>query len=167
MRVNRDHRILDRTFFVSLILKGLNGLVELIAGGALLILSPSDIDRLAHRLTQHRLAVDPDDFIANWLVHYTAHLDVGTTVFGAVYLLVHGIVKVFLVIAVLRDKLWAYPWLIGFLTVFIGYQTVELFLHFSWFLLGLTAFDIFIVVLTVREYRLHRRRRAERITTAT
>ena len=84
------------------------------------------------------------------------------TLFGAVYLLIHGVVKVFLVVAVLRDKLWAYLWLIGFLVAFIGWQGYELVRHFTWGLAALTAFDILIVVLTVREYRIHRARRRER-----
>jgi uncharacterized membrane protein len=32
------------------------------------------------------------------------------------------VVKVFLVVALLRNKLWAYPWLIITLVVFIEYQ---------------------------------------------
>ena len=35
--------------------------------------------------------------------------------FGAVYLLTHGLVKVVLVVALLLNKLWAYPWMIGVL----------------------------------------------------
>jgi uncharacterized membrane protein len=67
---------------------------------------------------------------------------------------------VVLVVAGLRDKLWAYPVLIAFLVAFIGYQAVELMINFSVGLLLLTLFDIFIVVLTVREFRLRRARRA-------
>jgi uncharacterized membrane protein len=34
---------------------------------------------------------------------------------GAVYLLAHGLVKVILVAALLKNQLWAYPWTIAFL----------------------------------------------------
>ena len=37
--------------------------------------------------------------------------------FAAVYLLSHGLSKIVLVALVLRDKLWAYPWLIALLGV--------------------------------------------------
>lgn len=57
----------------------------------------------------------------------------------------------------LRNQLWAYPWLIRFLIAFIVYQIYELFISFSRGLIGLTVFDAFIVVLTWREYQLHRR----------
>jgi uncharacterized membrane protein len=156
MSEERRHTALDRTFFVSLILKGLDGALELLGGIALLLVTPAEIAAAARALTRHELREDPHDPVANWIIGYTATLDVSTTLFGAIYLLAHGAVKVFLVIAVLRGRLWAYPWLIGFLVLFIGYQGVELVLHFGWGLLLLTAFDIFIVVLTVREYRLRR-----------
>jgi hypothetical protein len=59
------------------------------------------------------------------------------------------------------------PWLIAFLLVFIVYQGYELIVAFSWGLLLLTVFNIFIVYLTWREYGIHRarRRRCETIAT--
>jgi len=156
MKASRGHTVLDRTFLISLILKGLDGVIELIGGVALLVVTPEQIAAVVQSLTRPELSEDPNDPLANWIVRYADSLDVSTTLFGAVYLLVHGVVKIFLVVAVLRGKLWAYPWLIGFLVLFIGYQGFELIVHFSWGLLLLTAFDIFIVILTVREYRLRR-----------
>lgn len=160
MSTPQTRTALDRTFFVSLILKGLDGAVELVGGLALFVITPAQISAVVRAITRHELREDPHDVIANALVHYTSTLGVATTIFGAVYLLVHGLVKVVLVVAVLRNKLWAYPILIAFLVAFIGYQTVELVINFSVGLLLLTLFDIFIVVLTVREYRLHRSRQA-------
>lgn len=150
---------LDRVFRVSLTLKGLDGVLELIGGVLLLVVSPSQIGALGRLLTQHELVEDPNDFIANTVLHITGSLDMSTSLFGAAYLLLHGLVKVVLVWAVLRDKLWAYPWMIAFLLAFIAYQTYQIILSFSWGLLLLTAFDIFIVWLTWREYGIHRARR--------
>lgn len=158
--------LLDRTFFVSLILKGLDGVLELVGGSLLLVVTPAQIGAIAGFLTQHELSEDPHDLIANSVLHLTGSLNLSVTLFGAIYLLLHGVVKVVLVWAVLRDHLWAYPWLIAFLVVFIVYQGYELVVAFSWGLLLLTAFDIFIVNLTWREYGIHRARR-RRPTNAT
>jgi uncharacterized membrane protein len=38
---------------------------------------------------------------------------------------VHGLVKVELVVAVLRDELWAYPWLIGFVVALSGGRSMN------------------------------------------
>ena len=66
------------------------------------------------------------------------------------------IVKVVLVLALLRNKLWAYPWLIGVLLIFIGYQVYRIVLSPTLGLIALTGFDIVIVALTWREYQRQR-----------
>lgn len=82
--------------------------------------------------------------------------------FGAIYLLSHGIAKVVLVIALLRNQLWAYPWMVALLGVFIVYQLYRLSYGFSLGLALLTAFDAFVVRLTAREYRIQKQRAAAR-----
>jgi uncharacterized membrane protein len=151
---------LDKTFKIGLVLKGLDGILEVIGGILLLFVSPAAIDHLARVLTAHELSEDPHDLIANYLLHTTSHLGRGTTIFGAIYLLSHGIAKIVLVVLVLRDKLWAYPWLIGLLLAFIAYQLYRITaVHFSIGLTLLTIFDAFLVWLTWREYRAKRAHR--------
>ena len=152
----RQHRVLDRIFVISLILKGIDGVLELIGGVLLLVIPADKIGTFAQLITQHELAEDPDDLIANAIRHAAGGLSASATLFGAIYLLLHGIVKVVLVWAVLRNQLWAYPWMIGFLLVFIGFQCYQLVVGFSWGLLALTVFDAFVVWLTWREYGFHR-----------
>jgi len=166
VRISSGDKLLDRTFFVSLIVKLADGVLELVGGAVLLLMTPGQIQAAVAAVTRGELAEDPNDLVANLLVRYAGQLNVSLTVFGAWYLLVHGVVKVLLVAAVLRDHLWAYPWLIGFLVAFIGYQSYELVVHYSWGLLLLTLFDVFIVYLTVREYRRHKARRPTESGTA-
>jgi uncharacterized membrane protein len=148
---------LDKTFKIGLVLKGLDGVLEVIGGILLLFLTPAAIQHLVRVLTAHELSEDPHDLIARYLLHTTAHLHHGTTLFGAVYLLSHGIAKIVLVALVLRDKLWAYPWLIGLLLAFIAYQLYQITaVHFSAGLALLTVFDAALVWLTWREYRAKR-----------
>jgi uncharacterized membrane protein len=148
---------LDTTFKVGLVLKGLDGILEVAGGILLLVLSPHAIQHLVRALTAHELSEDPHDLIARYLLHTTAHLNTAITIFGAIYLLSHGIAKIVLVALVLRDKLWAYPWLIVLLLAFIGYQLYRITLvHFSIGLTLLTIFDAFLVWLTWREYRAKR-----------
>jgi uncharacterized membrane protein len=110
-------------------------------------------------LTAHELSEDPHDLFARSLLHTATHLTHGTTLFGAIYLLSHGIAKVALVALVLRDKLWAYPWLIGLLLAFIVYQLYRITaVHFSAGLTALTIFDTILVWLTWREYSSKRAR---------
>jgi uncharacterized membrane protein len=149
----RPRDLLDQTFEVGIILKGLDGVLEVIGGLLLLVVSPTTIDRVVTNLTQHELSEDPHDLVATHLLR-TAHGLTGSAVlFGAVYLLAHGVVKVVLVAALLKNQLWAYPWTIAFLGAFIVYQLYRLRLRPSVGLMALTILDAVIVWLTYREYR--------------
>jgi uncharacterized membrane protein len=150
--------LLDTTFEVSIILKGLDGLFELLGGLLLLFVSPATINQLTARLTQHELSEDPHDVIATHLLRFGNGLTGSAVMFAAVYLLIHGVVKVFLVTALLLDKLWAYPWLIITLVVFIVYQLYKIALHPTIGLSALTIFDAFVVYLTWREWNKQRRK---------
>ena len=160
--IDRRERSLEVLFRVTLFLKGADGVLELIGGVLLLCLTPPRMTAVVVFLTQHELGEDPNDPVSNWIVHFGHPLTGSATLFGAVYLLLHGVVKVVLVWAVLKEQLWAYPWMIGFLGVFIGWQTWEMARHFSWGMFALTAFDVLIVALTVHEYRVQRRLREAR-----
>jgi uncharacterized membrane protein len=150
-------RPLDRTFRIGLVLKAADGVIETIAGVLLLFITPSTIERIARAVTAHELGEDPHDRLAQYILHTTGHLSSGATAFGAIYLLSHGVSKIVLVALVLRDKLWAYPWLMALLGVFIVYQLYVITLvKFSWGLTALTAFDAFLVWLTWREYQAKR-----------
>jgi uncharacterized membrane protein len=143
----------DRLFEIGIILKGLDGILETIGGLLLLAVTPATINRLAEWLTQHELSEDPHDFIASHLLGYAHGLTGSAVTFAAVYLLLHGITKVVLVGALLRNQIWAYPWMIGFLLIFIVYQLYRIVLSPTFGLTALTIFDAFIVWLTWREWR--------------
>ncbi|MCW2812458.1 MAG: hypothetical protein JWP61_2916 [Friedmanniella sp.] len=155
------HGWLDRVFAVGIIAKGLNGLAELVGGALLLVLGPHQIQRVVAVLTQGELSEDPHDWVASHLLRSAGGLTAGTVTFGAIYLLAHGAVKVVLVVALLLDKRWAYPWMIGVLLSFIGYQVYRIALAPTAGLIALTVFDLLIVALTWREWRRLRQRRLE------
>jgi len=147
---------LDRAFRIAIVLKGLDGVLELAGGIALLFVSPASINHLVRWATAHELAQDPNDLVARHLLHSASQLTTSSTVYGAIYLLVHGGTKVVLIVALLRGKLWAYPWLIGLLVVFIVYQSYRLSYRFTVGLLLLTLFDLAVTALTWREWRTRR-----------
>jgi uncharacterized membrane protein len=165
---SESHRrdALDTTFNVALILKGLDGVLELVGGVLLLIISPATINDLAERLTQHELSQDPNDLFAHHLLRLTGNLH-KTQFFGAMYLLIHGVVKIAIVVGLLRREHWAYPVAFVFLGGFVIYQIYRMTYAPSVGLVLLTIFDLFIIWLTWREYQRTRttgRRRAEPAT---
>ena len=153
----RPHGVLDRLFQIGIIGKGLNGLAEILGGLALLLTTPAQLQGIARLLTQGELSEDPHDFVARHLLHTTGSLTRSTVIFGAAYLLIHGVVKVVLVAALLLNRIWAYPWMIGMLVAFIAYQLYRIALQPTAGLIALTVFDALIVALTIREWRVQRR----------
>jgi uncharacterized membrane protein len=153
---------LDRLFEIGIIAKGLNGLVEVIGGLLLLFVSPASVHSLAFRLTQEELSEDPHDFIATHLLHSAYGVTGGAVLFGALYLLSHGAIKIFLVVSLLRNKLWAYPLTIVVLSAFVVYQLYRIALRVTFGMVALTVFDLIIIALTIREYQHQRTARGTR-----
>lgn len=148
----------DKAFRITLYLKGLDGLMETAGGILLLIINPTQIDRLAQWLTHDELSEDPHDFIATHILKSAHHITGATLTFGAIYLLAHGLVKIVLVYEVIRDHLWAYQALIGVTVLFVIYQCYRMAVKFTIGMLLLTLFDLLVIYLTQNEYRKHKRR---------
>ncbi len=158
MQEKRIHQV----FQLSVTLKGAHAVLEVIGGLLLAFASTSAITRLVTLLTHEELAEDPRDHVANYLLHSAQHLSIGGKTFAAVYLLSHGIIKVLLVAALLRSKLWAYPVSLVVLGLFILYQVYRFTFTHSFGLIALSIFDVFVLVLIWHEYSLMRRHLAQK-----
>jgi len=77
--------------------------------------------------------------------------------FYAFYLLSHGVVKLFLVVGLLKGKLWSYPASLIVLGLFILYQLYRYSYTHGVGLIALTVFDIVVMALIWHEYGLVRR----------
>ena len=146
-------------FEIGVILKGLNGLLELVGGTLLLVFPPSAIEQFIVGLTSNELSKDPHDVIATHLRQAAHSLSASDQLFAAIYLLAHGIIKAVLVYALIRDKLWAFPIAIGVFTAFAVYQMYRYFISPSGWLIALTVLDVIVILLTWFEWR---RLRSER-----
>lgn len=154
----RKNSLLDDTFYISLLLKAADSVLEIIGGILTLLISSETINHIVSALTRHELSEDPHDFIANHVLKSAHDFASGPgRYFAAFYLLSHGIVKIVIIVALFKQKLWAYPWMMAVLGLFVVYQVYRLaFIKFSIGLVLLTLFDIFIIWLTWREYQIHK-----------
>lgn len=119
---------IHRAFQIGVILKGLNGLLELI-GGTLLLVGFSHNVALARHLPPH------DER------------------FAAIFLLSHGVIKGLLVFGLLREKRWVFPWAISVFAGFGLYQIYRYFVEPAGWLIVLTVLDLFVILLTWAEWR--------------
>jgi uncharacterized membrane protein len=149
----KPQSLLDKFFEVSVIVKGVEGVIETVAGLVVLFVGSQSLAAWAIALSSQELSDDPTDLFATYVVHTGQHLASGGTTFLVAYLLVHGIIKLTAVGSLLLNKLWGYPFSIVTLGLFMLYQIYEISLHHSVFLVLLTIFDIFLMWLIFREYQ--------------
>jgi uncharacterized membrane protein len=152
-----NERRIHQIFEISILLKGAHALIECIGGLVLAFVSTRAITSLVSTLTQDELVEDPNDFVATHLLSLAQNFTVSTQHFYAFYLLSHGVIKVFLVIGLLRNKLWAYPVSLVVLGFFIVYQLYRFSYTHGFGLIVLTVFDVIVMGLIWHEYRLARR----------
>ena len=145
--------LLHDSFEFGILIKGIDGLLEIVGGILLMFLNPSSLNKLVKLLTQHELARWHKDLIANFLVRFAGNFSVSAQHFGVFYLLSHGAVKIILIWLLWLKKLWAYPLTIFFLFLFILYQVYRYTYSHSFFLIILTFFDIIMIYLAWVEYK--------------
>ena len=151
-----EHRI-HEIFRLSVILKGLHALLEIVGGFAFYLISAQSVLHWVNLLTREELTEDPRDFVANHLLNAAQQLTGPTQSFYAFYLFSHGLIKVILVAGLLREKLVAYPLSLIVLGAFIAYQVYRYSYTHSYGLIVLTIFDLIVIVLVWHEWRLLRR----------
>jgi len=148
-----------RVFKVSLWLKGLHSLAEVLGGLALAFVGHDLIIGLASALTRAELLEDPGDRLANALRSAAEGLTTDAQAFAAWYLFSHGVIKLVLVIAVLANRVWAYPVFIAAMIGFILYQVYRMTFGVSFVLVAITALDLIVLILAWHEYGFVRRER--------
>jgi len=146
-----------RIFEISLILKAINAVIEIVGGFVVLLVSKAFLITYFLNLLQGELSDDPRDFIANFIVNSATAYSIGSQYFLALYLLIHGFIKIFLVICLLKRKLWAYPTAIAVFSLFTAYEIYKINISYSLWLLVLIILDIVVILLTIHEYRFKRK----------
>lgn len=150
----KPKNIFDKVFEYGILIKGIDGLIELVTAIALIFLSPRRLQGLVVFATHRELAHDPNDFIANFLIHQSHNFTNSAQLFFIVYLAIHAAVKIVSVAGLLRNKMWAYPFsliTLGALTLYQVYDII--FGAGSILVILLTIFDIAILALIWREFQ--------------
>jgi uncharacterized membrane protein len=148
-----QHEAAHRFFLLAIWLKGLDGAAELVAGLGLALTGPGALVVFVQAITARELSEDPGDLLGNLLRHLAAGLTPHAEHFAAAYLLLHGAIKLFLAIALIRDVRWAYPVASLFFGAFLAYMGYRLGLAWSWLLLALILVDLATLGLILLEWR--------------
>jgi uncharacterized membrane protein len=153
MKLKLKEEQIHLSFKIGVVIKGVDGALEAIAGSALFFTSTASLRNLVDWLTQGELQEDPTDFVATHLVDFFHHLSINTKHFASVYLLTYGIAKMGLVAGLLRGKLWAYPAALIVLGLFLCYQIYRFSHNHSLGLGFISLVDLIILGLIWHEYK--------------
>lgn len=146
-------KTLHLAFELSLWCKGAFALLEIIAGVAAYFVPPQRVLTLVLWVNKEEFVEDPRDLVVNLLLSTVQHLPASAEKFAAIYLLGHGVIKLWLIAGLLQKRLWLYPAAMSIFGLFIVYQLYRYtFTHSVWLLL-VTALDVLVIVLTWHEYR--------------
>ena len=156
---SRREQRLHRFFEITLLLKALFAVGEIVAAIGVYVVPLDRVADFVGAITSAELAKHPHDFVAAHLADWAQNLSIGTKHFVAFYLLSHGAVKLWVIIGLMRERLWYYPVALVLFTLFIVYQIHRYTLTHSVSLLLITVVDLVVIALTWHEYRYLRSRR--------
>lgn len=144
----------DRLYKFSVGVKGVDGAVELVVG-IVLVVAPHLVHLLLYNMAgeaiEHRGRFMR--YIAENIAHVDADIAVGGITVVTLFLLVHGIVKLLLVWALMKEVLWAYPYALVALTLFFLYQLYVCIVSPSASMILFTLFDAVIISVVWGEWR--------------
>jgi uncharacterized membrane protein len=146
--------VLHDSFRVGITMKGLDGLLETLAGLLLLVARPELLAHIVQSIGNSNWLWDVNGYIADHLLQASERLSSGGKMFAAVFLLAHGLAKVILVVGLWFDKMWSYPLMMGVMSAFIVFQMHRFERTHSATMLIFSVFDALVIYLTWREYRM-------------
>lgn len=140
-------------YIFGLVLKAINGFFEIISSILILAVDVNKWPSIISYIFRKELIEDPNDFILNLFLNTLQKFDIGIQFFIFLYLLSHGMVKLFLVGSLVKKKYWAYPLSEIILILFVLYQSYLFINSRSMFILFLNCIDIALAALIWIEYK--------------
>lgn len=137
-------------FLISVLLKGLISLIEVVSGIAAFLIPPATIIAIATFVLNYL----PIASLQNALMQEVARYTSGAVAYVGIYLLSRGLIKVALVVGLLRNWLVAYPASLVVLFLFLLYQGYQIATTHSLIVTLISLFDIVVMYFIYREWRI-------------
>ncbi len=154
MQQLRENPWYERIYKIGVVVKGFDGVIEL-AAGLWLWLAPGSLHALLNTWQGKALSWHGaiGHHLATSLEKTNHELYGGVMLMAIIFLLSHGIIKLALVYALMKELLWAYPYALVVLVLFLAAQIIALFQHQSVGMLLLMLLDIVIIWLVWGEWQ--------------
>jgi len=148
-----SQKLVHKTFEITLFLKAIDAILEGITGALMFFLKPEVINQFVILFTQKELSEDPKDVVANFLLKIAQNVSISSLLFISIYLISHAVIKIVLIVALWKRKIWAYP---TSMVVFLGFAVYQMYKYshsHSLYLIYLTILDVLLIILTWLEYK--------------
>lgn len=150
--IRKPRKFLHQLYKASVIIKGIDGILEIIGGFLLIFFSPLTITRTVLFLARIELTKDPRHHLLSYFYQIASGIPLHRRHFYSLLFISHGAVKLILVGGLMKNRLWAYPTTMVIFTAFVFYQISEIYSSPSILLVVITVIDVFVVLLIGREY---------------
>ncbi|HVZ28109.1 MAG TPA: DUF2127 domain-containing protein [Rhizomicrobium sp.] len=142
-------------YLIVIAIKGIDGAIETALGFLIAIAGPDKFYLSVLTLTRPELVEDHPfaAAAAKAAEHGAAAIAFGSPTFAIFYLLVHGLLKLGIALALITGHRVILPFAVvvfGGFALFLGYRTA---IHWSWGTFALVLFDLLTVGLVVQEWR--------------
>ena len=144
--------LLHRAYLGALFIKGFDGAVETLVGVGIAIAGPQRLYATILSLTTPELDDDRPHRVIEAIQHGASGLAQASQLFIVTYLLVHGVLKLGIVITLLRGERWIFPIASLILSGFILYMGYHLAHRWSGWLFAFALFDLLTLGLVLNEW---------------
>lgn len=151
MEIEKEQKYINQIFKWTLLLKFFNSLWQISLG--FLIFFDKDLKESIFTLTTNRLVKHPNSRVAPFIQHILPGITHNTEIFIAIYFLVQGVLKIFLIAGLLRKKMWVYPLSMYVFLAFTFYQIYRFTHTHSPFLILLSTLDIITILVIEHKYK--------------
>ena len=152
LNLTRQSFFFHRAYLAAILIKGFDGAVEILAGLIILITGPERLYEWVIRLTAPELTGRHPAIHA--IQRGAERLAEGPHAFVIFYLLVHGLLKLGIVVALLKGGArLVFPIASLILAGFVIYMSWRLTIRWSDWLLGFALFDLLTLALVLNEWR--------------
>ncbi|PTQ80652.1 putative membrane protein [Trichococcus patagoniensis] len=115
--------VINIGFYIGLGIKAINALVEFVGGCLMLTLSHERLNRVIHMIALPELREDPKDIVMNYFIGIGQNLSISSQHSVAIYLLLHGAIKLAVIGLLWKKIMWSYPLAMLVFGLFVAYET--------------------------------------------
>ena len=151
--MQKDKSFVHRAFWISLVIKGIDGALQLVGGFAAIFIEPATLGNAYRWITRFLFGKRDGNPEAEFIRDAAHSFHISVPLLVCIYLLIHGVIKLLLVYGLLKERLWVFPAAFAGFGFFLALEIYRIYAHFYWGILILMCLDVFVLTMVTLEYK--------------